>query len=45
VGKWFSQPDLESMEALRDADADGEIRLQQPEFKQKFEALERQLGR
>ncbi|WP_350005933.1 MOSC domain-containing protein [Pseudarthrobacter sp. WHRI 8279] len=45
VGRWFSEPDRESMEALRDADADGEIRLQQPEFKQKFEALERQLGR
>ena len=28
IGKWFSEPDLESMEALRDADADGEIRLQ-----------------
>lgn len=45
VGRWFSEPDAESMEALRDADADGEIRLQQPEFTQKFEALERQLGR
>lgn len=45
VGKWFSEPDFESMEALRDADADGEIRLQQPEFKQKFEALERLLAR
>jgi MOSC domain-containing protein YiiM len=39
VGKWFSEPDLESMEVLRDADADGEIRLQQPEFNRKFEAL------
>ena len=39
VGKWFSEPDLESMELLRDADADREIRLQQPEFDQKFEAL------
>lgn len=45
VGKWFSEPDVESMEALKDADADGEIRLQQPEFRKKFEALERQLGR
>ncbi|UZX04214.1 MOSC domain-containing protein [Arthrobacter sp. CDRTa11] len=44
VGKWFSEPDLESMEALRDADADGEIRLQQPEFNQKFEALLRRIG-
>lgn len=45
VGRWFSEPDLESMEALKDADADGEIRLQQPEFRKKFEALERQLTR
>ncbi len=45
VGKWFSEPDLESMEALKDADAEGEIRLQQPEFSKKFNALERQLGR
>jgi MOSC domain-containing protein YiiM len=45
VGKWFGEPDLESMEALKDADADGEIRLQQPEFRNKFEALERQLAR
>lgn len=44
VGKWFSDPDLESMEALRDAEADGEIRLQQPEFGKKFEALLRRLG-
>jgi hypothetical protein len=33
------------MEALRDAEADGGIRLQQPEFQQKFAQLERQLGR
>jgi MOSC domain-containing protein YiiM len=45
VGRWFSAPDLESMEALKDADAGGEIRLQQPEFRKKFEALERQLAR
>ncbi|MET1087043.1 MAG: MOSC domain-containing protein [Arthrobacter sp.] len=45
VGKWFSAPDLESMEALKDADADGAIRLQQPEFRKKFEALQRQLAR
>ena len=44
VGKWFSEPDLESMEALRDAEADGEIRLQQPEYGRKFEALLRRLG-
>jgi MOSC domain-containing protein YiiM len=45
VGKWFSEPDLESMEALRDADADGEIRLQQPEYGLKFERLQQQLAR
>lgn len=42
IGKWFSEPDLESMEALRDADADGEIRLQ-PEYREEFERLQRQL--
>ena len=31
IGKWFSDPTVEDMEALRDADADGEIRLQ-PEY-------------
>lgn len=45
IGQWFSEPDLELMELLRDADADGEIRLQQPEFSKKFDALTRQLGR
>ncbi|MDQ0868454.1 MOSC domain-containing protein YiiM [Arthrobacter sp. V1I9] len=45
VGKWFSEPDRESMEALLGAEADGGIRLQQPEFRQKFAQLERQLGR
>ena len=45
VGKWFREPDLVSMEALKDADAAGQIRLQQPEFRKKFEALERQLAR
>jgi MOSC domain-containing protein YiiM len=45
VGKWFSDPDLESMEALKDAEADGAIRLQQPEFRKKFDALERLLAR
>ena len=44
VGKWFSEPDVESMEALKDADAEGQIRLQQPEFSKKFAALQRQLG-
>jgi hypothetical protein len=31
------------MEALRDADADGEIRLQ-PEFHDEFEKIQRRLG-
>jgi MOSC domain-containing protein YiiM len=44
VGKWFSDPDRESMQALRDAEAVGGIRLQQPEFRQKFAQLERRLG-
>jgi MOSC domain-containing protein YiiM len=45
VGKWFTEPDLESMEALKDADAVGHIRLQQPEYRKKFQALQRQLAR
>jgi MOSC domain-containing protein YiiM len=40
IGKWFSDPTVEDMEALRDADADGEIRLQ-PEFQEAFARLER----
>ena len=44
VGKWFSDPSLEDMEALRDADADGEIRLQ-PEYQEEFEKLRRRPGR
>jgi MOSC domain-containing protein YiiM len=44
IGQWFSAPDIESMEALRDADADGEIRLQ-PEYHDTFESLLRRLGR
>lgn len=43
VGKWFSDPTLEDMEALQDADADGEIRLQ-PEYREAFEKLRRRLG-
>ena len=43
IGKWFSDPTLEDMEALRDADADGEIRLQ-PEYHEYFEKLGRRLG-
>ncbi len=40
IGKWFSDPTVEDMEALRDADADGEIRLQ-PEYHEEFEKLQR----
>jgi MOSC domain-containing protein YiiM len=43
IGGWFSEPTLEAMEALRDADADGEIRLQ-PEYHEEFEKLHRRLG-
>lgn len=43
IGKWFSAPTIEDMEALRDADADGEIRLQ-PEYHDEFEKLQRRLG-
>jgi MOSC domain-containing protein YiiM len=43
VGKWFSERTVEDMEALRDADADGEIRLQ-PEFHDEFEKIQRRLG-
>jgi MOSC domain-containing protein YiiM len=43
IGKWFSDPTLEDIEALRDADADGEIRLQQ-EYLDEFEKIQRRLG-
>jgi MOSC domain-containing protein YiiM len=43
IGKWFSDPTLEDIEALRDADADGEIRLQ-PEYLDQFEKIQRRLG-
>lgn len=43
IGKWFSDPTLDDMEALCDADADGEIRLQ-PEYHEEFERLRRRLG-
>lgn len=43
IGKWFSDPTVEDMEALRDADADGEIRLQ-PEYHGEFAKLQRRLG-
>ena len=43
VGKWFSDPTVEDMEALRDAEADGQIRLQ-PEYREEFAKLQRRLG-
>ncbi|CAM3248086.1 6-N-hydroxylaminopurine resistance protein [Arthrobacter ulcerisalmonis] len=45
IGRWFSNPDLEAMNALLTAEADGEIRLQQPEFSKKFASLQRQQQR
>ncbi len=44
IGKWFSEPDAEVIQALRGAEADGEIRLQD-EYHTKFEVLLRRLGR
>jgi MOSC domain-containing protein YiiM len=43
VGKWFSDPTVQDMEALRDADADGLIRLQ-PEYHRRFEKLQARPG-
>ncbi|MCY1246814.1 hypothetical protein D9M72_600870 [compost metagenome] len=43
IGSWFSAPTIEYMDALRDADADGEIRLQ-PEYHEEFEKIQRRLG-
>lgn len=43
VGKWFSDPTVQDMEALRDADADGLIRLQ-PEYHRQFEKLQARTG-
>ena len=43
IGRWFSAPDAEAVEALRDAEADGEIRLQE-EYHARFEVLMRRLG-
>lgn len=42
IGRWFSEPDVDAMEALRDAEAAGEIRLQQ-DYHASFAALERRL--
>ncbi|RAM35958.1 MOSC domain-containing protein [Arthrobacter globiformis] len=44
VGRWFSEPDVDAIEALRDAEADGEIRLQ-PEYHDRFEKMLRRVGR
>ena len=43
IGRWFSAPDAEVVQALRDAEADGEIRLQE-EYHARFEVLLRRLG-
>ncbi len=43
IAKFFSDPTLADIEALKDADADGEIRLQ-PEYRDEFKKLERRLG-
>ena len=44
IGKWFSEPDADLIAVLREAEADGEIRLQD-EYHTKFEVLLRRLGR
>ena len=44
IGQWFSEPDMDAIEALRDAEADGEIRLQ-PEYHDRFEKMLRRAGR
>lgn len=43
VGQWFSEPTPDMVETLRDAEADGEIRLQD-EYHTKFEAVLRRFG-
>lgn len=43
IGTWFSEPGVGVIEALRRAEADGEIRLQ-GEYHTKFEVLLRRLG-
>ncbi len=43
VGQWFSDPTVEAMDALRDADADGLIRLQ-PEYQIEFDKLQARAG-
>ena len=44
IGQWFSEPDMDAIEALRDAEADGEIRLQ-PEYHDRFAKMLRRVGR
>ncbi|MFP5310868.1 MAG: MOSC domain-containing protein [Actinomycetes bacterium] len=44
IGRWFTAPDMEAAEALRAAEADGEIRLQ-VDYHHRFEVLLRRLGR
>lgn len=43
VGQWFTEPTPELVEALLDAEADGEIRLQD-EYHTKFDAVLRRFG-
>lgn len=43
IAKFFSDPTLADIEALKDADAEGEIRLQ-PEYLDEFKKLERRLS-
>jgi MOSC domain-containing protein YiiM len=43
IGKWFSDPTVDDVEALRDADAEGQIRLQ-PEYHEEFAKLQRRLA-
>ena len=43
VGKWFSDPTVEDVQTLLDAEADGEIRLQ-PEYHDEFEKVMRRSG-
>lgn len=43
VGQWFSEPTPDVVEILRDAEVDGEIRLQD-EYHTKFEAVLRRFG-
>jgi MOSC domain-containing protein YiiM len=43
IAKWFSDPSVADMDSLRDADADGQIRLQ-PEYHDDFAKMRRRLG-